>query len=159
MSTFDRYQMPSQPDWEVPSEFETAFRWEYDDGQRDLLNLYPGNAAVLGNLGQTLLWTGRLDEAAACFAQASRINPVVLAQLVRARRLPAEPAVLTQMEGMAENPLLPEETRARIGAGVPFPSRLGEPAEYALLVASIVENPMLNGFTIRLDAGQRFKPE
>jgi NAD(P)-dependent dehydrogenase (short-subunit alcohol dehydrogenase family) len=39
-----------------------------------------------------------------------------------------------------------------------FPKRMGRPQEYAKLVAAIVENPMLNGSTIRLDAGQRFAP-
>ena len=39
MSTLDRYAMPSETDWAVPSSFETAFRFEYDDGRSDLLNL------------------------------------------------------------------------------------------------------------------------
>jgi hypothetical protein len=41
---------------------------------------------------------------------------------------------------------------------VPFPSRLGQPAEYAALVRHIVENPMLNGETIRLDGALRMAP-
>jgi len=41
---------------------------------------------------------------------------------------------------------------------VPHPSRLGRPAEYAALVASIVDNPMLNGETIRLDGAIRMAP-
>ncbi len=40
MSTFDRYEMPTDPDWQVPSGFETNFRWEYDDGRSKLLGLY-----------------------------------------------------------------------------------------------------------------------
>jgi hypothetical protein len=40
-----------------------------------------------------------------------------------------------------------------------FPKRMGRPHEYALLATSIVENPMLNGGTIRLDGGQRFAPK
>jgi hypothetical protein len=41
---------------------------------------------------------------------------------------------------------------------VPFPPRLGDPSEYALLVRQIVENPMLNGETIRLDGAIRMAP-
>ena len=43
VSTFDRYAMPSETDWVVPSGFETAFRFEYEDGRAELLNLYPEN--------------------------------------------------------------------------------------------------------------------
>ena len=53
---------------------------------------------------------------------------------------------------------LPEEARASLGAQIPHPSRLGDPAEYAELVASIVRNPMLNGETIRLDGAIRMGP-
>ena len=65
---------------------------------RKLLEIYPGNAAILCNLGQTLLWTGKLEESAHCFEQASRINPLALAQMVRTRRLPSSPEALEQME-------------------------------------------------------------
>ncbi|MEW6426204.1 MAG: 3-hydroxyacyl-CoA dehydrogenase, partial [Bacillota bacterium] len=41
---------------------------------------------------------------------------------------------------------------------VPFPSRLGRPQEYALLVEQIIRNPMLNGTTIRLDGALRMPP-
>ncbi|HEY5185744.1 MAG TPA: 3-hydroxyacyl-CoA dehydrogenase [Actinomycetes bacterium] len=53
---------------------------------------------------------------------------------------------------------LPEEAIASLGAQVPHPSRLGNPTEYAALVAHIVENPMLNGETIRLDGAIRMAP-
>jgi NAD(P)-dependent dehydrogenase (short-subunit alcohol dehydrogenase family) len=53
---------------------------------------------------------------------------------------------------------LPEEAIASLGAQVPHPSRLGDPTEYAALVAHIVENPMLNGETIRLDGAIRMAP-
>lgn len=53
---------------------------------------------------------------------------------------------------------LPEEVTAKIVSDIQFPTRLGDPAEYALLVAQIVENPYLNGTTIRLDAGTRLPP-
>lgn len=53
---------------------------------------------------------------------------------------------------------LPEEVRTSLGAQVPFPSRLGDPAEFGELVRSIVENPMLNGSVIRLDGAIRMAP-
>ena len=53
---------------------------------------------------------------------------------------------------------LPEEARQKLGAGVPYPARLGRPAEYAQLACQIVENRMLNGETIRLDGALRMPP-
>jgi 3-hydroxyacyl-CoA dehydrogenase/3-hydroxy-2-methylbutyryl-CoA dehydrogenase len=70
--------------------------------------------------------------------------------------------VITIAPGLFDTPLLaalPEEAREALGAGVPFPSRLGRPAEYAELVTSIVGNPMLNGETIRLDGALRMPPK
>lgn len=69
--------------------------------------------------------------------------------------------VMTIAPGLFETPMfdaLPEEARKSLGAMVPFPSRLGYPEEYALLVKSILENPMLNGSTIRLDGAIRMQP-
>lgn len=69
--------------------------------------------------------------------------------------------VVTIAPGLFHTPLLgslPDEVRAALGAQVPHPSRLGDPAEYAALAAHIVENPMLNGETIRLDGAIRMAP-
>jgi 3-hydroxyacyl-CoA dehydrogenase / 3-hydroxy-2-methylbutyryl-CoA dehydrogenase len=69
--------------------------------------------------------------------------------------------VVTIAPGLFDTPLLaalPEEAREALGAGIPFPSRLGRPAEYAQLVEQIVANPMLNGETIRLDGALRMPP-
>ena len=54
---------------------------------------------------------------------------------------------------------MPEEVQKSLGAQVPFPSRLGRPQEYAALVAHIIDNPMLNGETIRLDGAIRMQPK
>ncbi len=70
--------------------------------------------------------------------------------------------VITIAPGLFDTPLLaalPEDAREALGAGVPFPSRLGEPGEYAALVEAIVTNPMLNGETIRLDGALRMPPK
>ena len=69
--------------------------------------------------------------------------------------------VMTIAPGTFDTPLLaglPEEARRSLGEQVPFPSRLGDPAEYAALAAQIVENPMLNGEVIRLDGALRMAP-
>lgn len=53
---------------------------------------------------------------------------------------------------------LPEDARESLGKQVPFPSRLGTPAEYAALATHIIENQMLNGEVIRLDGAIRMAP-
>jgi 3-hydroxyacyl-CoA dehydrogenase / 3-hydroxy-2-methylbutyryl-CoA dehydrogenase len=53
---------------------------------------------------------------------------------------------------------LPEAVRTVLASTVPCPKRLGKPAEYAQLVQSIIENPMLNGEVIRLDGALRMQP-
>jgi len=70
--------------------------------------------------------------------------------------------VVTIAPGLFDTPLLaalPEEARTALGAGIPHPSRLGRPEEYAQLVGQIVANPMLNGETIRLDGALRMPPK
>ena len=53
---------------------------------------------------------------------------------------------------------LPEDARKSLAASVPFPSRLGDPSEYAQLAIHICENVMLNGGTFRLDGAVRLAP-
>ena len=70
--------------------------------------------------------------------------------------------VNTIAPGLMDTPLLgllPEEQRLALGAGVLFPKRLGYPSEFAQLVLTIIENPYLNGETIRLDGGLRMPPK
>lgn len=70
--------------------------------------------------------------------------------------------VMTIAPGLFHTPMfdtLPQEAKDSLGKMVPFPSRLGFPSEYAQLVQSIIENPMLNGETIRLDGAIRMQPK
>lgn len=64
--------------------------------------------------------------------------------------------------GLIDTPLfagLPEPARQALGSTIPFPKRLGYPSEYAMLATSIIENPMINGDTIRLDGAIRMQPK
>jgi 3-hydroxyacyl-CoA dehydrogenase / 3-hydroxy-2-methylbutyryl-CoA dehydrogenase len=70
--------------------------------------------------------------------------------------------VMTIAPGLFHTPMfdtLSQEAKDSLGKMVPFPSRLGFPSEYAQLVQSIIENPMLNGETIRLDGAIRMQPK
>ncbi|MGE0211037.1 MAG: SDR family NAD(P)-dependent oxidoreductase [Parvibaculaceae bacterium] len=66
------------------------------------------------------------------------------------------------LPGLFQTPMvdgLPEDVRASLAAGIPFPSRFGRPDEYAALVQQIIENEMLNGESIRLDGALRMAPK
>ena len=70
--------------------------------------------------------------------------------------------VVTIAPGLFDTPLLaglPEDVKKVLGAQVPFPSRLGNPAEFAALARHIIENEMLNGEVIRLDGALRMPPK
>ncbi|MGJ4846347.1 3-hydroxyacyl-CoA dehydrogenase [Leifsonia sp. Le1] len=69
--------------------------------------------------------------------------------------------VVTIAPGIFETPMmagLPQPAQDSLAAQVPHPSRLGKPTEYAALALHIVQNPMLNGETIRLDGAIRMQP-
>jgi 3-hydroxyacyl-CoA dehydrogenase / 3-hydroxy-2-methylbutyryl-CoA dehydrogenase len=70
--------------------------------------------------------------------------------------------VCTIAPGTFDTPLLgalPEEARVKLGEAIPFPSRLGQPDEFAALAQHIIENQMLNGEVIRLDGALRMPPK
>ena len=120
-----------------------------DEGERGVCVNTASIAAFDGQIGQV--------------AYAASKGGIVGLTLPAARDLAGRGVrVVTIAPGLFDTPLLaalPEENRAALGAGVPFPSRLGEPSEYADLVAAIVANPMLNGETIRLDGALRMPPK
>jgi NAD(P)-dependent dehydrogenase (short-subunit alcohol dehydrogenase family) len=68
---------------------------------------------------------------------------------------------MTVAPGTFDTPMLaglPEDQRQKLASEIPHPQRLGNPSEFGALVRHIVENPMLNGETIRLDGGLRMPP-
>ena len=95
-------------------------------------------------------------------AYASSKGGVVGLTLPAARELADKQVrVMSIAPGIVDTPMmasLPDETRASLGAGVPHPSRLARPEEYAQLVRQIVANPYLNGDVVRLDGALRMGP-
>ena len=119
-----------------------------DDGERGVCVNTASIAAFDGQIGQ--------------IAYSASKGAVVGMTLPAARDLAQYGIrVNTIAPGLFDTPLLaalPEEARQKLGAGVPYPQRLGQPAEYAQLACHIVENRMLNGETIRLDGALRMPP-
>jgi NAD(P)-dependent dehydrogenase (short-subunit alcohol dehydrogenase family) len=118
------------------------------EGERGVIVMTASVAAFDGQIGQV--------------AYAASKGGVVGMTLPMARELAASGIrVTTIAPGLFMTPMmaaLPEEARDSLGKQVPFPPRLGRPTEYAQLVRQIVENPMLNGETIRLDGAIRMAP-
>ena len=119
-----------------------------DDGERGVMVATASVAAWDGQVGQQAYSASKGGIAALTLPMARD-----LAQFgVR---------VMTVAPGLFMTPLLhklPAEVQASLGASIPFPKRLGSPAEFAALVAHIVANASLNGETIRLDGALRLPP-
>jgi NAD(P)-dependent dehydrogenase (short-subunit alcohol dehydrogenase family) len=119
-----------------------------DDGARGVIVSTASIAAFDGQIGQA--------------AYAASKGGVAAMTLPIARELARHGIrVVTIAPGIFETPMmagLPQDVQDALGQSVPFPARLGRPAEYAALVRHICENPMLNGETIRLDGALRMPP-
>ena len=117
-----------------------------------------GERGVIVNTASVAAFDGQIGQA----AYAASKGGVVGMTLPIARDLARTGIrVMTIAPGLFETPMMagmPEEVRASLAEQVPFPSRLGRPAEYAQLVRHILENPMLNGEVIRLDGAIRMGP-
>lgn len=117
-----------------------------------------GERGVIINTASVAAFEGQIGQA----AYSASKGGIVSMTLPIAREFAKQGIrVMTIAPGLMETPLLGTlsvEARQSLEAMVPFPSRLGYPSEYAQLVQSIVENPMLNGETIRLDASIRMQP-
>jgi NAD(P)-dependent dehydrogenase (short-subunit alcohol dehydrogenase family) len=119
-----------------------------DDGERGCVVMTASIAAFDGQIGQT--------------AYAASKGAVAALTLPASRDLAGRGIrVMTIAPGLFDTPLLaalPSAAREALGSNVPFPSRLGDPSEYARLACTIAENTMLNGETIRLDGALRMPP-
>jgi NAD(P)-dependent dehydrogenase (short-subunit alcohol dehydrogenase family) len=119
------------------------------DGGRGVIVTTASVAAFDGQIGQV--------------AYSASKGGIVAMTLPLAREFAREGIrVVTIAPGIFDTPLLaglPEAARTSLGQQVPFPKRLGQPAEYSALVQHIIENNMLNGETIRLDGAIRMAPK
>jgi len=117
-----------------------------------------GERGVCVNTASIAAWDGQIGQV----AYAASKGGVVGLTLPAARDMAGRGVrVVTIAPGLFDTPLLaalPSEQRVALGAGIPFPSRLGLPAEYAELACHVVENQMLNGEAIRLDGALRMPP-
>jgi NAD(P)-dependent dehydrogenase (short-subunit alcohol dehydrogenase family) len=117
-----------------------------------------GERGVIVNTASVAAYEGQIGQAA---YSASKGGVVGLTLPVARDLAQHKIRVMTIAPGIFLTPMLeafPENVQQALGAQVPHPSRLGKPAEYAQLVASIVANPMLNGEVIRLDGAIRMAP-
>ncbi|MGB3502586.1 MAG: 3-hydroxyacyl-CoA dehydrogenase [Mesorhizobium sp.] len=118
-----------------------------------------GERGVIVNTASVAAYDGQIGQA----AYSASKGGIVGMTLPVARDLSrAGIRVCTIAPGLFKTPLLaslPEEAQVSLGAQVPFPPRLGNPAEYGALATHIVENQMLNGETIRLDGAIRMAPK
>ncbi|MDH4560572.1 3-hydroxyacyl-CoA dehydrogenase [Pseudomonas sp. BN411] len=114
-----------------------------------------GERGVIINTASVAAFDGQIGQA----AYSASKSGVVGMTLPVARELARHGIrVMCIAPGIFETPMMagmPQEVRDSLGAAVPFPPRLGRPAEYAALVRHIVENAMLNGEVIRLDGAIR----
>jgi NAD(P)-dependent dehydrogenase (short-subunit alcohol dehydrogenase family) len=118
------------------------------DGARGVIVMTASIAAFDGQVGQP--------------AYAASKGGVTAMTLPLAREFaPVGVRVITIAPGIFATPMLtslPEEVQRSLGAAVPYPSRLGDPAEFARLVLHAIDNQMLNGEVIRLDGAIRMAP-
>ncbi|HEV2700548.1 MAG TPA: SDR family NAD(P)-dependent oxidoreductase [Steroidobacteraceae bacterium] len=119
------------------------------DGERGVLIHTSSVAAFEGQIGQAAYTATKAAVAAMTLPIARELA------LFGIRCVAIAPGIFhTPMLGA-----LPPEVQDSLGKQIPFPSRLGKPAEFAALAASIITNPMLNGTTIRLDGAIRMQPK
>ena len=118
-----------------------------------------GERGVIVNTASVAAYDGQIGQ----IAYAASKGGVVAMTLPAARDLSAVGVrVCTIAPGTFDTPMmatLPEPARQALAAGIPFPKRLGDPADYAALVEHIVANPYLNAETIRLDGALRMAPK
>ncbi len=118
-----------------------------------------GERGVLINTASVAAFDGQIGQAAYAASKGGIVGMTLPIARVLAK---SGIRCVTVAPGIFGTPMLfgmPQEVQDALAAGVPFPSRLGTPADYAKLVRQIVENEMLNGEVIRLDGAIRLAPK
>ncbi len=117
-----------------------------------------GERGVIVNTASVAAFDGQIGQA----AYAASKGGIVSMTLPLAREFARIGVrVITIAPGLFATPMtgqLPDNVQQALGDSVPFPRRLGDPSEFAALVCHVIENPMLNGETIRLDGALRLPP-
>lgn len=117
-----------------------------------------GERGVIINTASVAAYEGQIGQIAYAASKGGVVGFTLPAARELARSLIR---VVTIAPGLFETPMmagLPEDVQLSLGSKTPHPARLGRATEYAALAAHIVENPMLNGETIRLDGAVRLEP-
>lgn len=117
-----------------------------------------GERGVIVNTASVAAYDGQIGQAA---YSASKGGIVAMTLPIAREFARFGIRVLTIAPGTFNTPMvegLPEDARESLGKQVPFPSRLGEPSEYAALAKHMIENRMLNGEVVRLDGAIRMAP-
>lgn len=117
-----------------------------------------GHRGLVVNTASVAAYEGQVGQAA---YSASKGGIVAMTLPIARDLAPVGIRVVTIAPGLFSTPLLaglPDKVRTFLGQQVPFPSRLGDPAEFAHLVQAIAENPMINGEVVRLDGALRMQP-
>lgn len=131
----------------------------FADAAGRLEPLQGGERGVIVNTASVAAYDGQIGQA----AYSASKGGIVGMTLPVARDLARSGIrVCTIAPGIFKTPMMagmPQEVQDSLGAAVPFPSRLGEPSEYAALALHIIDNQMLNGETIRLDGAIRMAPK
>lgn len=117
-----------------------------------------GGRGVIVNTASVAAYDGQIGQVAYSASKAA----IVGMTLPLARDLASQGIrVVTIAPGLFDTPLLsslPEKVRNFLAKSIPYPQRLGKPEEFAQLVQSIIENPVMNGEVIRLDGAIRMQP-
>ena len=114
-----------------------------------------GERGVIINTSSIAAWEGQIGQASYSASKAA-ITGITLPIAREFAELGIR--VMTIAPGLFDTPMLqelPDKVKDSLARMVPFPSRFGRPSEFAMLAKHIIENPMLNGTTIRLDAALR----
>lgn len=122
---------------------------EPEDEERGVIINTASIAAFEGQIGQVAYTAAKAGIAGMCLTMARDLGSLGIRVLAIAPSLFAT--------GLTKG--IPDEFASALTKDAAFPKRLGRPEEYAKLVVAIVDNPMLNGQCLRLDAGQRFAPK
>jgi NAD(P)-dependent dehydrogenase (short-subunit alcohol dehydrogenase family) len=122
---------------------------EPDDGERGVIINTASIAAFEGQIGQVAYTASKAGIAGMALTMARDLGSLGI------RVVAIAPSLFST--GITQG--IPDEFAEVLTKDAAFPKRMGRPEEYGRLAVAIVENPMLNGSTIRLDAGQRFAPK